>query len=135
MAPADKKPSPPPSPPKKADLFSNVRKPDPKADFSNVNTPTPAPAKKADFSNVRSGHSTTAPTPPPAPAPPPQAARTYTVADGDSLWKIAKKELGAGTRWTELYDKNRAVIGDNPDRLKPGQVLTLPDSNESGDKR
>ena len=120
MPPADKKPSPPPSPPKKADLFGNVKK---------------DPPKKADFSNVQSGHSTTAPTPTPPPAPSPKAARTYTVVSGDTLWAIAKKELGAGTRWPELYDKNRAVIGDNPDRIKPGQVLAIPETRDSGDKR
>ena len=126
-----KKPSPPPSPPKKADLFENVRKSAKKPDFSNVKNT----GKKADFSNVNSGQSTTAPTASPAPAPPPTAQRTYTVESGDTLWAIAKKELGAGTRWTELYEKNRGVIGDNPDRIKPGQVLTIPDSNEPGGKR
>lgn len=125
-----KKPSPPSPPPKKADLFENVRKSPKKADFSNVESS----AKKADFSNVRSGQSTTAATPPGA-APPPRAARTYTVASGDTLWAIAKKELGAGTRWPELYEKNRGVIGDNPDRIKPGQVLTIPETSEPGDKR
>jgi nucleoid-associated protein YgaU len=115
------KKTPPPGNPLKAD-FSNVKKADP-----NV--------KKADFSNVQSGHSTTAPTPKPAPAPPPPAAKTYTVAPGDTLWAIAKKHLGAGTRWTELYEKNRAVIGDNPDRIKPGQVLTLPETGAQGGGR
>jgi nucleoid-associated protein YgaU len=81
---------------------------------------------------VQSGHSTTAKVPTPAPAPPP---RTYTVAKGDSLWAIAKKQLGQGNRWTEIYEKNRAVIGDNPDLIKPGQVLTLPDATPPGGGR
>ena len=87
---------------------------------------------KADFSNVQSGHSTTAPTPKPPPAPPPPVAKTYTVAPGDTLWAIAKKQLGAGNRWPEIYEKNRATIGDNPDRIKPGQVLTIPDAPGGG---
>ena len=37
--------------------------------------------------------------------------------------------LGSGNRWPEIYDKNRSVIGDNPDLIKPGQVLTIPESN------
>jgi nucleoid-associated protein YgaU len=98
-------------------------------------SPPPSPAKKADFSNVQSGHSTTAKTPPPPPAPTPAPARTYTVAKGDTLWAIAKKQLGQGNRWTELYEKNRAVIGDNPDLIKPGQVLTLPDAIPPGGGR
>jgi nucleoid-associated protein YgaU len=108
------KPSPPGSPPKKSD-------------FANVQT-----SKKADFSNVQSGHSTTAPTPKPAP---PAPAKTYTVASGDTLWAIAKKHLGAGNRWPEIYEKNRGVIGDNPDRIKPGQVLALPEPGPQGGGR
>ena len=115
MDPSGKKPSPPGNPLK--------------ADFSNVSK------KKADFSNVQSGHSTTAPTPKPPAAPPAPAAKTYTVAPGDTLWAIAKKQLGAGNRWPEIYEKNRAVIGDNPDRIKPGQVLTIPESSAPGGGR
>ena len=51
---------------------------------------------------------------------------------GDTLWGIAKKQLGDGKRWPEIYDQNRAVIGDNPDRIKPGQVLTIPDTTPGG---
>ena len=85
--------------------------------------------KKADFSNVQSGSASTAPmrpaTPPadaPAAAP---AARTYTVKAGDSLSKIAKRELGDATRWPEIHAANRDLI-PNPDLIHPGQVLKLP---------
>lgn len=37
---------------------------------------------------------------------------TYTVQHGDSLWRVAKAELGDGDRWREIYDLNRAVIGE-----------------------
>jgi nucleoid-associated protein YgaU len=57
------------------------------------------------------------------------------VASGDTLWAIAKKHLGSGNRWPEIYEANRKVIGDNPDRIKPGQVLTIPDSTAPGGKR
>jgi nucleoid-associated protein YgaU len=88
--------------------------------------PTIPPKKKADFSNVQSGKSTTAPVPPPRqPAP---VKQTYTVVPGDSLSKIAKNLLGSANRWSELYEANRAVVGDNPNLIKPGQVLTIPEN-------
>jgi nucleoid-associated protein YgaU len=50
---------------------------------------------------------------------------SYTVQSGDTLWDIAKKFYGNGTDWTKIYDANKSVIGDNPDLIKPGQVLTI----------
>lgn len=58
------------------------------------------------------------------PAPP--KASTYTVVGGDSLWAIAKKHLGNGNRYMEIYNANKATIGSNPSLIRPGQVLTLP---------
>ncbi|MFJ7209595.1 alpha/beta hydrolase [Streptomyces sp. NPDC098789] len=52
--------------------------------------------------------------------------RTYTVRTGDGLWSIAAAELGDGSRWPEIYQANRAVIGDNPDLILGGQVLRIP---------
>jgi nucleoid-associated protein YgaU len=34
----------------------------------------------------------------------------YTVKPGDSLWRIAERELGEATRWPEIYDQNREAI-------------------------
>jgi hypothetical protein len=56
-----------------------------------------------------------------ATAPP---ARTYTVRSGDTLSGIAAK-LGIGD-WRRLYDANRGVIGPDPNRIFPGQVLVVP---------
>ena len=56
-----------------------------------------------------------------------QATRkTYTVVSGDCLWNITKKFTGNGARWQELYSLNKAVIGNNPNLIYPGQILTLP---------
>lgn len=60
----------------------------------------------------------------------PAFASTYTVAKGDSLWRIAEKQLGEGTRWAEIYQANRDLIQD-PNRIQVGQVLTIPDGAES----
>jgi len=51
--------------------------------------------------------------------------KTYTVAAGDCLWNIAKKYLGDGARWTEIYELNRDQIS-NPNLIYPGQVLVMP---------
>ena len=57
--------------------------------------------------------------------------KTYKVQQGDSLWYIAKACTGNGNDWPNLYELNKAVIGSNPNLIKPGQVLTLPtDWNE-----
>jgi LysM repeat protein len=48
---------------------------------------------------------------------------TVTVKKGDSLWNIAERELGDGKRFREIADVNSIA---NPNRLKIGQVLTVP---------
>ena len=49
-------------------------------------------------------------------------AKTYMVKKGDSLWKIAKKELGNGSKYKEIAQKNNI---QNPSLIYPGQVLQL----------
>ena len=46
----------------------------------------------------------------------------YTVKKGDTLWKIAQKQLGYGKRYTEIKDMNN--LGS--DEIYPGQILKLP---------
>jgi hypothetical protein len=51
-------------------------------------------------------------------------AGTYTVGAGDSLSGIASAEhVGGG--WRQLYAANQQVIGDDPNLIKPGQILDL----------
>jgi len=59
------------------------------------------------------------------PAPTPEA-RMYTVQDGDSLWKIAASQLGAGSRWDEIYKLNTDVLPSQDSSLKVGMRLRLP---------
>ncbi|WP_461164920.1 LysM peptidoglycan-binding domain-containing protein [Arthrobacter sp. R4-81] len=56
-----------------------------------------------------------------------------TVVEGDSLWTIVASHLGPlasdvdiAQEWPLWYRANRTVIGENPDVLKPGQLLTPP---------
>ena len=85
------------------------------ADFSDVRSN--APKSGANFDDVQGSASS-------APART-DSARTYTVVAGDSLSKIAKRELGDATKWNAIYEANRDKI-KNPDLIHPGQVLTLP---------
>ncbi len=57
--------------------------------------------------------------------PTPPAPKTYTVKPGDTLWAIAKKFLGDGRRWREIYNNNVDVIGKDPNLIRPGQVLRI----------
>lgn len=47
---------------------------------------------------------------------------TYVVKKGDTLSGIASR---FGLDWKTLYEKNKDVIGNDPNVIKPGQILTL----------
>ena len=86
------------------------------------------------------------PNPPSMPAPSRPASSTGPSAEpqtgtdqrvrakpGDSLWLIAAHRLGAdaadaeiAAEWPRWYAANRAVIGDDPSLIEPGQVLHAP---------
>lgn len=52
-------------------------------------------------------------------------ATTYTVKKGDTLWAIAKKYLGKGENYNQIYEANKDKIS-NPNLIYVGQVLTIP---------
>ena len=83
--------------------FSNVRGND-APDFSNV---------QGQADTVRAG----------------QPGRTYTVQSGDTLSAIAERHFGRASRWHAIFEANRDQI-DDPDLIRPGQVLRLPDIND-----
>jgi hypothetical protein len=70
---------------------------------------------------------------PMAPAKPPIAPRSstqrsvITVKPGDSLWKLAKQNLGSGLRWRELLSANPNIL--NPNRIFAGAQIILPPAN------
>lgn len=93
--------------------------------------PDPAPEEDTD---------TAVPGPEDPPAEPPG---TVVVEEGDTLWSLTDELLGDGPEsdaeiaaaWPVLYQHNHEVIGDDPDRLRPGQVLQVPaglDQQEQG---
>lgn len=55
----------------------------------------------------------------------PQPLPSYTVRPGDTLMLIARRQLGASSKWQSLYLANRTVITDVR-TLTVGQKLVLP---------
>ena len=58
----------------------------------------------------------------------PAALRTgasVIIRHGDSLWRISRRAYGKGTRYTTIFEANRAQIAD-PDLIYAGQVFKLP---------
>jgi nucleoid-associated protein YgaU len=52
-----------------------------------------------------------------------EAGDSYTVKSGDTLSKIGHHH---GVAWRDIHEANRDVIGDDPDKIKPGQKLRIP---------
>ncbi len=53
-------------------------------------------------------------------------AAAYRIGEQDTLSQIAQKHLGRSSRWIQIYRLNRGVLA-NPNKLKPGTVIALPD--------
>ena len=51
--------------------------------------------------------------------------REIVVLDGDSLWRIAAREMGSGALWESILEVNRDRL-DSADALMPGMRLRLP---------
>lgn len=59
--------------------------------------------------------------------------RELLVRPGDTLWSLTARVLGPGAStadvsatWPLLYAANRAVVGADPDLIRPGMRLSLP---------
>lgn len=50
----------------------------------------------------------------------------YEIKPGDSLWAIAKLNLGDGSKWQKIYDLNKDTIGPNPHAITTGTRLVMP---------
>ncbi|MEL6586437.1 MAG: rhodanese-like domain-containing protein [Pseudomonadota bacterium] len=56
-----------------------------------------------------------------------QACTTdYTVSPGDTLTRIAEREMGSVFAIETIFQANAHIIGTNPNHIQVGQVLTLP---------
>ena len=56
----------------------------------------------------------------------PQPEQTYEVQSGDTLLSIAEQFYGDATKWRRIYDANKDVIGNDPDKLKLEMKLKIP---------
>lgn len=60
-------------------------------------------------------------------------ARVHVVQPGDTLWDLAADDLGGRASsaevtayWHRIHALNRALIGPDPDLIRPGQQLRMP---------
>lgn len=56
----------------------------------------------------------------------------YEVQPGDNLNKISLKLYGTSQKWNAIYQANKKILGEDATKLKPGMVLTLPETPTQG---
>ena len=89
-------------------------------------SPSPSPSPASTPVQIAPAAPPPLPSPSPSPSPVAAAGETYTVSEGDTLGSIAERFYGDPTLWRRIYDANRSAIGDNPDNVRVGTVLTIP---------
>lgn len=94
----------------------------PRAGVSGTSRPAERPRATPPIAIVHGAHRTQ-----------PGDADEIVIQRGESLWSIARRDLGAGStnaeidaRWRRWYDANRAVIGTDPHLISPGTRLVVP---------
>lgn len=92
-----------------------------------------APATAATASAVADTHATAAPAAKGSSASSAWDGPVHHVQDGDTLWDIAEKRLGAGIEWHRIIDVNAGVrqadgslVTADTTVLQPGWILRLP---------
>lgn len=64
-------------------------------------------------------------------------AKTYKIKSGDTLWGIAQKELGSGSKYSIIYSLNKTIIEETAKKrgkgssdggkwIYPGTIIKLP---------
>lgn len=82
--------------------------------------PATEPTKPTTKKGAKAGKSTE-----PAVAAPSGGGKVHVVKEGESLWKIAKAELGNGAHWEKIFQANKDVM-KTPEALKTGMKLKIP---------
>jgi nucleoid-associated protein YgaU len=52
--------------------------------------------------------------------------RTHTVVRGETLYSLAARYYGKGSRWPEIVAANKDQLGGGDPKVKPGMVLKIP---------
>ncbi|HET7107162.1 MAG TPA: LysM peptidoglycan-binding domain-containing protein [Candidatus Acidoferrum sp.] len=94
----------------------------PRAPAAHAAPPAPAPKLLLPAKRMPAHSSAVSPT---APAVENLAAsKAILIQPGDSLWKLARRHLGSGSRWNELLASNPTI--SDPHRIQPGALLVVP---------
>lgn len=88
--------------------------------------PVAAPPLSPQDQSIVNAQTSTETKPEAAHKPARQRHATFRVRRGQSLWRIARQQLGSGDKWRQLYEANKDRIGDDPDYIRPGTRLILP---------
>jgi nucleoid-associated protein YgaU len=72
----------------------------------------PAPKSASEAPAASSGGSST--------------GNTYTVQRGDTLVALSRKFYGNDGEWKRILEANKALLGNDPAKLKPGMKLAIP---------
>jgi len=91
--------------------------------------PPPTGMRVPPFSAAPSAARPATPTRAPAAATPgparPGPGRTHVVAQGETLYKIAQRYYGSGSRWPEILEANRDQL-KNENSVRAGMALRIP---------
>ena len=52
--------------------------------------------------------------------------RTHTVGANDTLWGIAKKYYGDGSKWSTIWNANKPMKSGNPNIIYRGEIVKIP---------
>ena len=83
------------------------------------------PAGRAAGPAVQSAPPVRPPATAPAANPPAAGGRKHVVAPGDTLYKIAQRYYGNGSKWPEILEANRDQL-KNENAVRPGMELRIP---------
>jgi tetratricopeptide (TPR) repeat protein len=88
--------------------------------------PTVAPDDVPVIAETASAAPAVAAAPSAAPATASRGTRTHTVQKGETLYNLAARYYGKGSRWPEIVAANKDQLSGSDPRVKPGMVLKIP---------